>query len=252
MDLSVVIPAYNEAERIEATLSAVASYFEGQGRTFELVIADDGSADSTLAVVERWQRAWLPQSRFGSATVVQRPHQGKGAAVAAGVAAARGKWILMTDADLSAPITEWPKLEQALAEGAAIAVGSRQTLGSEIEVRQPWWRQSLGLAFGLLVRKVFPVGVVDSQCGFKAFPAAVAKELFAGLSTPGFCFDVEILLKARSRGLKVSEVPVKWRNHPDSRVRVFREWPRVIGELWRIRRTIPRSAGPRPGQDAAR
>ncbi len=138
------------------------------------------------------------------------------------------------------PITEWSKFATELADGAKVVIGSRQAAGAKIETRQPWVRQRLGLLFGRLVRAVFPMGVVDSQCGFKAFESAAARELFGATKTSGFCFDVELLLLARSRGFEISEVPVRWSNHPDSKVRVWRDWPVVLLELWRIHRELVR------------
>jgi len=239
MDLSIVIPAYNESTRIRSTLDAVADYFSGAGASFEIIVVDDGSEDGTAGEVERWR-----DSRVGAAGAVRVAsiaHQGKGAAVAAGVAAAAGGMVLMSDADLSTPITEWPKFAKELADGAKVVIGSRQAEGAKIELRQPWLRQRLGLLFGRLARALFPMGVVDSQCGFKAFESAAAKDLFGALQTSGFCFDVELLLLARSRGIGISEVPVRWINHPDSKVRVWRDWPRVLYELWRIRRDLGRA-----------
>jgi dolichyl-phosphate beta-glucosyltransferase len=239
MELTVVIPAYNEAERIPATLTAVADYLAGRGEGFELVVVDDGSEDGTGEVVRAWSEE---RSRSGReeapARVVRIEHEGKGAAVAAGVRAAAGRLVLMSDADLSTPIEEWPRLRAELANGAKVAIGSRQMAGARIERHQPWARHQLGLLFGWLVRRLFPMGVIDSQCGFKAFEAAAAKELFAEARTRGYCFDVEIILRARARGYGVAEVPVRWRNHPDSRVKLARDWPQVLAELWRLRREL--------------
>jgi len=237
-DLSIVIPAYNEAGRIRQALAAAADFF-GAGSSYELIVVDDGSEDGTSAVVERWRRELEAAGRPAPVSLLAIPHQGKGAAVRAGVLAASGDLILMSDADCSTPFTEWPRLAAVIANGADLAVGSRQTPGAEIEIHQPWLRQRFGIMFGRLVRSVFPIGVIDSQCGFKAFRAAAARELFGGLKSRGFTFDVELLLRARARGFKVVEVPVHWKNHPDSRVRVWRDWPRVLRELWLIRRELP-------------
>lgn len=233
MKVSVVIPAFNEEGRIETTLIAVSDYFIGTGAEWEIVVADDGSEDRTAELAKRW--ALQNETTRSRVRVVAIPHQGKGAAVKAGFLAAGGNRVLMSDADLSTPVAEWPKLLAALDQGAAMAAGSRQAPGAEIGKHQPWLRQRLGLLFGGLVRRFFAVGVIDSQCGFKGFDAELTRPLFESLQTQGFCFDVELLARARARGLSVVEVPVKWNDRPQSRVRVFRDWPRVLSELWKIR-----------------
>jgi len=232
MDLSVIIPAYNESGRIESTLAAVTDYLSGSEWTFEVLVVDDGSEDGTAELVGKWRGG------AGEVRVLSIPHQGKGAAVAAGVGESKGRWVLMSDADLSTPIDEWPKLARLLSDGVKVAVGSRQIEGATVEKRQPWLRQRLGLMFGGLVRYFFPVGVIDSQCGFKAFESSAAKELFSEVEVSGYCFDIEILLLARSKGYKVVEVPVRWKNHPDSRVKVLHDLPGVLFELWSIRRRL--------------
>lgn len=235
MDVSIVIPAYNESRRIGSTLKALAAYFKEGAGAAEIIVVDDGSVDGTVDAVMKFV-----SGREGSVSVrtVSIPHQGKGAAVAAGVREARGKWILMTDADLSTPIAEWEKLAAALKEGAQVAVGSRQAPGARIERRQPWLRQQLGLMFGRLVGVLFQTGVKDSQCGFKAFEAQAAKILFQEIRARGYCFDVEILLRARSRGYRIVEVPVRWLNDADSKVRVLMDWPRILSELYLIRNEL--------------
>jgi dolichyl-phosphate beta-glucosyltransferase len=240
MDLTIVIPAYNESQRIGATLKALALYFQDHADNEEIVVVDDGSEDGTVAAVNKFKGDYHGPLDIRTVSI---PHQGKGAAVAAGVMEARGKWVLMTDADLSTPIAEWVKLRAALTGGARVAVGSRQTAGAVIERHQPWVRQRLGLLFGRLVRALFKTGVIDSQCGFKAFDAQAAKTLFKDLRARGYCFDVEVLLRARSLGYAVAEVPVNWRDDPDSKVRVLRDWPAILMELYAIRKEI-RGAGP--------
>lgn len=245
MKVSVVIPAYNEAGRIGETLEILISHFRQTGEPWEIIVVDDGSTDGTARVVKEAAAALGPGAEGSRLLrVITIAHRGKGAAVAAGVAAAAGDWILMSDADLSTPIAEWPKLREALEGGAAIAVGSRQAPGAEVLVSQPWWRQRMGMLFGGLVRRMFPIGVIDSQCGFKGFAAGAARELFGSLVTEGYCFDVELLVRARQRGLPVAEVPVKWLNHPDSRVHPWKDWPRVMRELLRIRRLMKNSSRP--------
>ena len=234
-ELSIVIPAFNEAGRIRQALDSAAAFFGAAGTSFDLVVVDDGSTDATVAAVQAW-RDGHPSSP--TVNIVTIPHSGKGGAVRAGVLAATGDVILMADADCSTPFEDWPKLAAAIAAGAQVAVGSRQAPGADIQVHQPWLRQWLGQQFGRLARSVFPIGVVDSQCGFKGFSAPAAREIFSALTARGFAFDIEVLLRAQRLGYRVAEVPVRWKNHPDSRVRVWRDWPGVLRELWAIRREL--------------
>lgn len=234
-DLSIVIPAYNEADRIRYALDAAADFFSAIGTSFELVVVDDGSTDDTAGAVKAWRDGHQSDP---TVNIISIPHSGKGGAVRAGVLAARGDFILMADADCSTPFEDWPRLAEALRKGAQVAVGSRQAPGADIQVHQAWPRQRLGQLFGRLARAVFPIGVLDSQCGFKGFAAPAAREIFSSLATSGYAFDIEALLRARQLGYEVVEIPVRWRNHPDSRVRVWRDWPEVLRELWRIRREL--------------
>ena len=231
MDLSIVIPAYNEAHRIAETLDKVSGYFDSTGMEYEIIVADDGSGDNTAIAVSTWAET----TGRTMARTITIPHKGKGAAVAAGVMAAEGNRILMSDADVSTPFTEWPKLKEELDRGAQIAIGSRQAPGAKVERFQPFFRQRLGKFFGWIARKIFPLEVRDSQCGFKAFDGKTAKSLFSDIRTSGYCFDVEVLLLAKRRGVEVSEVPVRWINDPDSRVNIWKDWLQVIKELWVIR-----------------
>ncbi|MFO8058008.1 MAG: glycosyltransferase family 2 protein [bacterium] len=246
MDLSIVIPAYNESGRMRATLSTLVHYFSGTDLSWEIVVVDDGSEDGTVRTVEEYAKE-RDSATAANIRVKTIPHQGKGAAVAEGVKTAQGDWILMTDADLSTPVTEWERIEKELSNGAQVVAGSRQISGSQVEVHQPWLRQSLGIMFGFLVRLIFRLPVIDSQCGFKGFQREAALTLFNELSSSGFCFDVEVLLRARQYGFTIKEVPVRWYNHPDSRVRLSRDWPGVMKELFKLRFGHDRKGGPREG-----
>ncbi len=238
LDVSAIVPAYNEEKNIEGTLEALAGFFDASGLDWEIVVADDGSTDRTVSLARDWVERRSESSPAPRVRVVSIPHRGKGAAVARGIMESTGARVLMTDADLSTPVTEWGRLAAALEEGADVAVGSRQAPGSLIERYQPPVRLGLGLLFGWMVRRFFPVGVVDSQCGFKGFRGDAARELFSDLKSRGYCFDIEILLKARALGYKVEEVPVIWHDDPDSRVKVWRDWPWVLAELFRIWRNV--------------
>ncbi len=206
--LSVVIPAYNEERRLPATLSTVIAHLRSRGRPFEVIVADDGS-------------------RAPEVQVLRLPHRGKGAAVRAGVLACHGDLVLVTDADLSTPIEELDRLLEAL-EGCAVAVGSRYVAGARVEVAQRLGRRLLGRAFNLLVRALVLPGVRDTQCGAKLFRRDVALAVFEGCRSDGFAFDVEVLALTRSLGHLLVEVPVAWRNSPESRVRPLVDVPRML------------------------
>jgi len=209
-ELSVVIPAYDEAERLPRTLAQVAACLARWGHPYEIVVVDDGSRDGTA---ERGREA-------GALVTVLRndTNRGKGHAVRRGVLASRGSRILMTDADLSTPIDELPRLAARMDAGYDVVIASRALPGSNIEVRQPWYRENMGRLFNLAVRLLVVGGLRDTQCGFKLFTADAAEAAFSATRLDGFCFDVEALFIARRRGYRVAEVPVTWRNDAASRV----------------------------------
>lgn len=228
--LSVVVPAYNEAERIVPTLQRVSAYLGTLGEPAEVIVVDDGSSDNTAAVI-RQAMAHQPRIRLE----VNPENLGKGASVRRGVLAARFAHVLFTDADLSAPIEDVAKLRQALAAGADIAIGSRRLPGSVLERRQPPRREWLGHAFSWLVRAFLLPGIHDSQCGFKAFRREVAQAVFSRQRLDGYGFDVEILWIARRLGYRVAEVPIRWADHPVSHIRPVRDGLRMLSDLGRIR-----------------
>lgn len=229
--ISIVVPAYNEEDRLGATLEAIRAFMDGRYPSYEVIVVDDGSRDGTAQVVRQRQATW-PQLRL----VSYHPNRGKGHAVAEGVKAARGQYCLFSDADLSTPIEELAHLLPALLEeGYAIAIGSRAVPGARLERRQPWLRETMGRIFNLFVQLLATPGLWDTQCGFKAFPTAVGQELLALQRVERFAFDVEFLFLARRRGYRVKEVPVRWRDSPQSRVKVLRDAPRMLWDVLRIR-----------------
>ena len=223
----MIIPAYNEAKRLPPTLGAIRRFLDGWGRPYEILVVDDGSTDETAA------RA---REAGGKALtlLVNGRNRGKGHSVRRGMLAATGEVRLMTDADLSTPIEEFPRLLSRLDDGHEIAIGSRALPESRVEVRQPWYRESLGRFFNLLVRLLALPGLHDTQCGFKLFTAAAARQAFEPARLDGFSFDVETLFIARRRGLKIAEVPVTWRNDAATRVGLARGGQAFL-DLLRIR-----------------
>lgn len=225
----MVIPAYNEEQRLPATLCQLETYLERRGGTFELILSNDGSHDGTLAVMEEEAR------RHPYVRVVHLPqNRGKGRALAAGVSVSTGRLVLITDADLSAPIDELPDLEAALASGAGVAIASRAKKGAK-EVSQPLPRMVMGKTFNLAVQAMLLPGLWDTQCGFKLFPGYLARELFGELKTDGFAFDVEILYRAKRRGKRIKEVPVHWVHSAPTRVAPIRHSAQMLKDIFRIR-----------------
>ncbi len=228
-DLSVVIPAFNEERRLAHTLSQVFAYLAARGLCGEVIVVDDGSTDATAEVVRRFA-AQYPELRLLS----NPGNRGKGYSVRAGMLAATGQWALFTDADLSAPIEEADKLLAALAD-CDVAIGSRALDRSLIQQHQPWWRERAGIAFNWATRLLSGLPFQDTQCGFKAFRRESTRILFEQQRIERFGFDPEILFLALRHGLRVVEIPVRWSHHPDSRVHVFRDGLRMVGDLLRIR-----------------
>lgn len=208
--ISIVIPAYNEELRLPGTLDRIEAFSKGSA-IGEILVVDDGSRDGTAAVVEK---------RGGIVRLVRNPgNRGKGFAVRNGMLAATGDWILSTDADLSAPIEELPKLlDAARREGAVVAIGSRALNRKLVKVHQPMMREFSGRAFNVVMRAVTGLPFRDTQCGFKLFRKDAAKEIFSRQVEEGFSFDVEDLVIARALGLKSIEVPVEWSNVEGTKV----------------------------------
>jgi dolichyl-phosphate beta-glucosyltransferase len=230
MYLSVVIPAYNEAQRIDKTLRVIHTYLQRQPYAAEIIVVDDGSQDGTMSIVRACD-GWFPP-----VSVLQHGrNRGKGFSVRQGFLHARGDYLLFSDADLSTPIEEVEKLLAALREPCDIAIGSRALLGSRVEVHQPWYREHMGRLFNVFVQALAVPGIRDTQCGFKCFRREAALAICQRMAAERFGFDVEMLYLARRLGYQVCEVPVVWRNSPQTRVRVWRDSVSMLGELLRIR-----------------
>ena len=229
-ELSVVIPAYNEAEGIQAALEQVAAYFRSRAIAGEIVVVDDGSTDGTAGLAGQ---ASVP---VPVRVLVNEENRGKGYSVRRGILSARGRYVGFTDADMATPIDQLDKVRQALEAGAGAVIGSRALAESQIARHQPWWRERAGRLFGGFVRTVLLPRIADSQCGFKFFSAAAAQEIFARQRLTGWAFDVELLYIARRLGYNIVQVPVRWIDEPHSRVRMLRDGPRMLVDVLRIRR----------------
>ncbi len=226
--LSIVIPAYNEQERIVATIGAIASHVSDLGFPWEMFIADDGSRDDTVNIVTALGLANL--------VVLKAPKNGgKGSAVQRGMLAARGKFVLFADADNSTPIEEVSKLLQKLeGEGYDVAVGSRAADGAE-EGKKSFFRKVLSGGLRWIVKNIFRIGVKDTQCGFKMYTHEAAQKLHTKQTIMGFSFDLEILYLAAKYGYKIAEVPVSWIDAPGSKVDTRKEVQRFLRDLLKIK-----------------
>jgi len=228
--ISVVIPAFNEELRIAGTIQSVHDYLQKRYASYEIVVVDDGSTDATGTIV-----AALAKERNNLRLVRQAANSGKGLTVKAGIFAASGNIIIMSDADLSTPIEESEKLLSYYEEGYDVVIGSRGLKEADIVVRQPWYRGRMGKIFNLFVRLLVIGEFRDTQCGFKMFRRDVARELFSRCRINHFCFDVEILFIAKKRGFSIKEVPIRWINSPDSKVKIFKDSLRMLIDLVIIR-----------------
>jgi len=233
LDLSVVVPVYNEEERIINTITLLEAYLIRQGMSYEVIISDDGSHDGGPTLVREHSAS------AGSVRLIrERQNNGKGAAVRRGMLAARGDLIVFTDADLSYPVETIGMCIEALASHD-VAIGSRNLPGSDIETTPPLLRRLAGPVFKAVVRGLVIRGFSDTQCGFKGFRAQAAHDIFSNCSINGFSFDVEVLALARLFGYSITELPVRLLvDSSDSKINLTSDPLRMIGELLEIRRRV--------------
>jgi len=236
--LSVVIPAYNESVRLGNTLRAVVDYLRQNAPDAELIVVDDGSSDQTVEVA---RQAFRSARDLRTSVISYKSNLGKGRAVRLGLLAARGEVALFSDADLSTPITEAPKLVEPILSGECdVAFGSRALKRELIGVHQPWRREQGGRVFNLVVRLATGLPFWDTQCGFKAFRMSVCRPLVEAATVDRFGFDVELLYLAFRAGLKLKEVPVRWDHNEGSKVSVFSDSFKMLNEVGLIRQQARR------------
>jgi glycosyltransferase involved in cell wall biosynthesis len=228
-ELSIIIPSYNEEARLPATLERIAAYVSASGRETEVLVVDDGSKDRTATVAEAF-REKLPALHVLS----NGANCGKGFSVRHGMLEARGRIVLFTDADLSAPIEEADKLIEALANND-LAIGSRAMDRSLISVHESPFREFAGIVFNTIVRIILRLPFVDTQCGFKAFRSERCRILFEQQRIERFGFDPELLYLARHHGLRAVEIPVRWGHSPATKVNMFRDSIQMFLDLVIIR-----------------
>ena len=227
--ITIVIPAYNEEERLVPTLDRVLAFCTDSRWNAEIIVVNDGSRDRTPDIVRTYEQT-------GIVRLLENPgNRGKGYSVRNGVLSATGEFILFTDADMSSPIEEAPKLLQALADGADIAIGSRWARSELQTRRQSVLRQFLGRVFNLLLRLLLRLDFKDTQCGFKAFRRDAARAVFPLQRVEGWGFDPEILFLADQFGFRMVEVPVRWGHDTRTRINPLLDGARMVSDMLLIR-----------------
>lgn len=231
--LSLIIPAYNEAERIEKTLVSSENFLEVNHFDYEIIVVDDGSTDRTVEVVE--SRAKLNSS----IRILRVPtNKGKGHAVKTGMLAAKGKLCVFTDADGSTPIEELEELIRPISTGETlISIGSRYLQNSVIHIEQPWYRRKWSRISNRIIQKTLLPGIIDPHCGFKAFEFETAQLLFSRSQVNGWAFDLEILALARKFAIPIQEFAVHWCNDERSKGRLS-DLPKEIVNVFKIKRRL--------------
>ncbi len=233
--VSIVIPAYNEASRIDATLERVLVCVTTQGWDAEILVVDDGSTDETPKIVEQWMHR--PDRSKGRLHLIQNPgNRGKGYSVRNGLLQAAGEIVMFTDADLSAPMEEAERLFAAIEDGADVAIGSRWLDRQRQTIQQPMYRQFFGRCFNWITRQVMNLPFHDTQCGFKAFRREAAQVIFRLQTIERWGFDPEILFIARKLGYVICEVPVTWGHDERSRLSYLKDGMKMLEEMAMVRR----------------
>ncbi len=227
MQLSIIIPAYNEEKRIQGTLEKILHYCTQHKYSYEILVVNDSSTDKTMEVVQS-----IHNKRIR--IIENTQNRGKGYSVKQGFLQAYGDWILFTDADLSTPIEEVETCFR-YTDRYSVVIGSRNLSMSQIVIKQPFVRSSLGKFFPFFVRFLLLPGIRDSQCGFKLFRKDVAKKIAEKQIIDGFCFDAEQLFLAKKMGYKIKEVPISWANDERSKVRIVADSLAMFLDLFRIR-----------------
>lgn len=223
MELSIVIPAYNEENRIGPTIDAIFSYMESRKLQFQFIFVDDGSTDKTVEVIKD-RMAGFSDFKILS----HKKNRGKGAAIKTGMLAADRDWVLFTDSDLSTPIEELDKFLKLAKEGYEVIAGSRKMPGAIVEKKQSFLRQNLGKAFTTISNVILGTNYSDFTCGFKLFKKSACKKIFSAQTIENYTYDSEILYLAKKYSIKFTHVPVRWINDPRTKVKLLRD---IFGSL---------------------
>jgi len=230
MQLSIIIPAYNEELRLPSTLDSIANYVRStfsQGQV-EVIVVSDGSTDGTDRIVSNHDLTCLKLLTY-------KKNRGKGFALRYGVLESKGELVLIDDADGSTPIEEFERLKTMIEQGAQVAIGSRAMASAETKVKTVWYRKIIGRTFATIVNFLIVPGITDTQCGFKLFTRKAAEELFSRQRSERFSFDVELLYLAGRLDFKIKEVSVNWTNTPGSKVNLVKDSISMLLDIFRFR-----------------
>lgn len=229
MEISIVIPAYNEERRIKQTLQKILKFFKKKNIEFEIIVVSDGSADNTVKIVRSFKNKLIR-------IIDYKRNYGKGYCVRKGMLEAKGDIILFSDADLSTPIKEIDKFITYFDQGYDVVIGSRVLKDSDIKIRQPFYREWLGRIFNFVVQMIAIKGIKDTQCGFKAFTHSAAKKIFNLQKLNGFSFDVEALYIGEKLGYRIKEVGVTWVNSDSSKVNPLKDSIKMFKDVIKIKK----------------
>lgn len=230
--LSVIIPAFNEEQRLPKTLDQVLTFLKSQPYQSEILVVENASQDNTYQVAEQFASQHNTQEL--PVEVIRESVQGKGAAVKRGIFATKGEYRFMCDADLSMPVTEINRFFPPNLDQVDISIASREAPGA-VRYNEPTYRHLVGRVFNTLIRILALPGLNDTQCGFKCFRAPIAEELFNEMTITGWSFDVEILYLAQQRSYRIMEIPIPWYYNPDSHISVFKDSMQMALDIFKIR-----------------
>lgn len=240
--LSLIIPAYNEENRLPLSLDRIFAFLAGQPYSAEVLVVENGSQDRTLKIAQEYAR------RYSNLRVLSLKERGKGRAVQYGMLQASGEYCYMCDVDLSMPVEEINLFLPPALVDFDIAIASREAPGA-VRYNEPVYRHLVGRMFNAMIRAVALPGLQDTQCGFKCFRKEVARQLFSRQTLMGWSFDVEVLFIARRRGYRIVEIPIHWHFDPDSKVRVLQDSFRMALDLFKIRLNALRGVYDRNGNE---
>lgn len=229
-EISITIPAYNEESRLPKYLDSILEYFSPLKVTYEVLVVDDGSTDSTATIVERYTKQ-NPNVRL----IKLSQNHGKGYAVKMGMLLAKGKLRLFADADGATPITELGRLKRYIDGGAAVVIASRALKDNTCTIKAHLHRKIIGTIYNFIVRLLTVTGIHDTQCGFKLFTEEAAKSIFPRQRINGFGFDVELLVISYINGYQIKEVAVNWTDIPATKVKLFRDSWRMFIDVLKVR-----------------
>ena len=237
MSVSIIIPAYNEEQRLPVTLGETFDYFAERREDFEILVVDDGSRDATVRIVQEFAASHEGRPHcLGVKCLSYGGNRGKGYAVRFGMLRAQGNLRLFCDADLATPVEEYDLIRAEMQDrDAQIGIGSRPLRESNLLVHQPWYRETLGRGFNKAVRVMAVPGIADTQCGFKIFTAQAAQDVFSCCRLDGFAFDSEALYIAGRLGYRIVEVPIRWSHKSGSKVNMLRDGSRMLYDLATVR-----------------